>query len=147
MPVLLIQAARKPDRTAKLRLAELPFTIPLIIAMAYWKGAEEVAIACLIRVGVDTVAVSFIAHLIRPSAVPIRSRLTWMAAAAALVLAAGESFEESKVKLPLIMATIAAFELAAWKLLLQPEDRGAVGRLAHSFSQRALGALRLRPAV
>jgi hypothetical protein len=116
------------------------------VVMAYWKGAEGVAIACLIRVSLDTLAVSAIAHFIMPLVVPLWRRTIWVFAAAFLVFAAGALFGNSTITFFFIFTVIGAFEIAAWKLLLQAEDREAVVRLAAGARERAVGVLRFRPA-
>jgi len=62
MPFAYIQAAGRPDLTAKLHMAE----VPIYLAMCFWLirhfGIEGAAIAWTLRISMDTAACLFIAH-------------------------------------------------------------------------------------
>ena len=147
MPVLLIQAGYRPDCTAKLRMAEVPLTLLLVVLMARWNGLEGVAVATVIRVSVDAITVSLLAHYLFPSIVPLWNRTIWMLLGAGVVFLAGEQFGDPKVRSLVLLAAAGMFELAIWKLFLQSQDREAVVRVAHSAAQRALYTFRARPAL
>jgi O-antigen/teichoic acid export membrane protein len=147
MPSLIIQAAHRPDLTAKLRLIELPFALLLVWKMALWRGVEGVAIAVLIRVIFDTLAVSLFANRLFPSEVCFWNRVSWMGAAGAIVLVVGRLNLPVASKAILILSILCLFVMSVWRLLLYMEDRQMVVRLGSSAMARILSTARMRTQV
>jgi O-antigen/teichoic acid export membrane protein len=144
MPSLIIQAAHRPDLTAKLRLIELPFALLLVWRMALWRGVEGVAIAVLIRVIFDTLAVSLFANRLFPSAVSFWSRVSWMSAAGAIVFVVGQLNLLVASKAILILSILCLFIISVWRLLLNMEDRQMVVRLGSRAISLIISAARMR---
>ena len=145
MPCLIIQAAHRPDLTAKLRLIEVPFSLLLVWRMALWRGVEGVAIAVLIRVIFDTLAVSLLANLLFPSEVCFWNRVSWMTAAGAIVFVVGQLNLPFASKAILILSILCLFVISVWRLLLYMEDRQLVVRLGSRAISFIISAARMRP--
>jgi O-antigen/teichoic acid export membrane protein len=144
MPSLLIQAAHRPDFTGKLRLIEIPFSLLLVWTMALWRGVEGVAIAVLIRVAFDTIAVSAFAHRLFPSAVAFWNRVSWMSAAGAIVFVLGQLNLSIPGKAVLVLSILAIFVISVWRLLLYVEDRQMVVRVASRTLSRVFSTAKMR---
>jgi O-antigen/teichoic acid export membrane protein len=145
MPALLIQAAHRPDFTAKLRLIEIPLSVLLVWKMALWRGVEGVAIAALIRVAFDTVTISFFATTLFPFAGSFWSRMSWMAAAAAVVLVVGRLNLPTPSKAIVTLVILCVFAMLVWRLLCLDDDKNLVMRLLSRDIPRLLSAGRIRP--
>lgn len=141
MPSLLIQAAHRPDLTAKLRLIEIPLSVLLVWKLALWRGAEGVAIAAVVRVLFDTIAISFLATRIFPLGVSFWTRTSWMAGAAAVVFVLGRVNLATPSKAILILTIIGVFMTLVWRLLFLRDDRHMVVQLVSRDVPRFLSAM------
>ncbi len=122
-PYGLVQAANRPDLTAKLHLAELPF----YLAMLWWVlpryGIEGAAVAYTVRVAVDTVAFLVMARRLLPQAASAVERIAMLACGALAVIAAGILPSDLASKCAFAAIALIAFAGAGWFRLLQPEER------------------------
>lgn len=62
IPFAVVQAAGRPDMTAALHVAELPFYLILCYVLTARLGIEGTALAWLVRVGVDALALTLLAR-------------------------------------------------------------------------------------
>jgi O-antigen/teichoic acid export membrane protein len=124
IPFALIQAAGRPDQTAKLHLLELPFYLAILWWLIRSSGIEGAAAAWTLRCFVDTVAVFILARRLFPSR---GFHLGWLAlgtlgAALAGVLALVPL--DFPTRAGLLVVALLLFGLFAWSGLLSPEEKG-----------------------
>ena len=123
----LVQGAGRPDLTAKLHLIELP----LYLLTAWWLigiyGIEGAAIAWVARIVVDTVFLFGMAkHFLPIKASIIRNKMLAIGVAI-LVLTIASQQASLIIKGVFLLLTMFAFILAAWLLILTPDERVMIG--------------------
>jgi O-antigen/teichoic acid export membrane protein len=123
VPFALVQGAGRPDQTAKLHVAELPFYLLALWFFTYRWGIEGTAIAWVLRVTVDAF---FLILLSRPL-LPNSSRLTrqsLFAVAISLVSLLGLMCAPSSTsRVGLIGGLLLLFTGLSWSVLLTPAER------------------------
>jgi O-antigen/teichoic acid export membrane protein len=123
MPFALIQAAGRPDLTAKLHVAELPFYLISLWLMLRAFGIEGAAIAWAVRCLADSAALFAIArHLVSSDALMLGRPILGLLAAVASV-----SIALFPLPLParaaLLTIGVLLFGLITWARLLAPQER------------------------
>jgi O-antigen/teichoic acid export membrane protein len=135
IPFTLIQALGRPDLTAKLHLAQLPFYLPALWVLIHVLGIEGAAIAWTLRVAVDTVLLFVVAQWLLPDD-PEAGRWRWYVAAAALPALVLAGLPTGPAPRGLLLALALGTLLpVAWLRILSPGERGLVRR----HLERALG--------
>ena len=134
--LVLVQGGGRPDLTARVHLVELPI---YLVALRYLIGAYGIfgaALAWLIRNLVEAVVLLGIArHLLRE----IGPTLRWLAAAAtgaAAVLVLSVMLPTVATKIMFVAVVASAFTLAAWLVVLSPEERS---RIKQPLARRSAG--------
>ena len=122
VPFALVQGAGRPDITAKLHAAELPFYLAILWWMLTHFGIEGAAIAWLLRVSVDMVVLFFMAHRLMPCA-GFLSRLSVYLGVALFALLLGVLLHGAMWKGVYILTAPAIFAITAWSVILSPEER------------------------
>lgn len=123
----LIQGAKRPDITAKLHLLELPFYLITFWWLINAKGIEGAAIAWVARVTVDTFCLFGLAYrLILNNVSIILSNLLTLGSAF-LILALGSLLSDPVMKGLFLTLTLLSFALAAWFIILVPDERAFIG--------------------
>lgn len=119
----LVQGAGRPDVTAKLHLIELPLYLLGVWWLTRTHGIEGTAMAWMGRVVLDTVfLLAFTPHLLPPTRPAVRQMaLTLCAALGALAVAVLAGSVTAKALVFLLV--LVSFVLAAWFLILTPEER------------------------
>jgi O-antigen/teichoic acid export membrane protein len=132
IPFALIQAAGRPDLTAKLHASEL---IPYLVGL-WWLvgvyGIKGAAIAWTTRVTVDTLVLLWMTHQLLPQSERLIRQVTLVAVVALLVGAISAFSPDFALRVSLFLAALIAFPLAAWYLVLTPADRALVRRFSAS---------------
>lgn len=126
IPFALIQGAGRPDITAKLHAAELPFYLIFLWWMVGSYGIEGAAIAWLARVTVDTLFLFVISNRILPGGVSKARQVSPIIAAAVAAFIIALLPMSVTVKGIFLMTTILAFILIVWFILLKSEERAFV---------------------
>ena len=129
VPFALVQGAGRPDLTAKLHAAELPFYLAVLWWLLAHLGVEGAAIAWLLRVFVDGVVLFFMAHRLMPCT-GFLSRLSVYLGVALLALLLGVVLQGVMWKGIYILLALAIFAITAWSFILSPEER-AFARTPH----------------
>lgn len=133
VPFTLIQAAGRPDVTAKLHLAELPFYVVAILLLTRRYGIVGAAIASAGRMTLDALLLFVISRHILGFRIPMAlvagvSGLAGLALIGFAVLSGG-----LVVKGVGVAIAILAFALLAMAKLVTPEDRAMFSRLKESW--------------
>ncbi len=126
IPLALVQGAGRPDLTAKLHLLELPFYLLAIWFLITAFGIEGAALAWTLRVAVDGALLFYLAYRLLPAERPFFRRLIWIMGVALLILAQAALPFNLGLKACLLTVTLLAFILAAWTVILGPEERAQV---------------------
>jgi O-antigen/teichoic acid export membrane protein len=133
VPFTLIQAAGRPDVTAKLHLGELPFYIVAILLLTRQYGIVGAAIASAARMSIDALLLFGISRHILGFQIPtaLVTGVSVLAAAALIGFAAVSS--TPVVKGVAVIIAIVVFGVLAMSKLVTQEDRAAFSRLKASF--------------
>ena len=123
VPFALVQAAGRPDLTAKLHLIELPFYLLALWILISWYGIEGVAIAWTVRVAVDTVALFCFSRWLLPECVPVGRRTISTVAVGLLVLLSATLPTTPIAKMVVLPAVLLVFMSAGWFVALAPDER------------------------
>lgn len=129
VPFALVQGAGHPDLTAKTHLIELPFYLLALWWLLSTYGIKGAAIAWVVRVVVDVVVFFAMAHWLLPEAKPAIRHSAMLVTVFLGVLIAAGSIVGPFIKGLFLTGTLLAFILAAWFLLLIPEERGLIKRI------------------
>lgn len=122
VPFALVQGAGRPDLTAKLHVAELPFYLAILWWLLTHFGIEGAAIAWLLRALVDMVVLFFMAHSLMPCA-GVLSRLSVYLGVALFALLLGVVLHGAMWKGVYILTALVIFAITAWSVILGPEER------------------------
>jgi len=123
VPFALVQAAGRPDITAKLHLLELPLYLLGVWWLTINYGIYGTAIAWVGRVALDTIALFFVVQRFLPATVSAIRRMTLFFAGALLSLVLGASIEGLVGKGLFLGTVMLIFVLSTWFFLLIPEER------------------------
>jgi O-antigen/teichoic acid export membrane protein len=140
VPFATIQAAGRPDLTARIHLIELPLYVPMLWWMAHRWGIEGAAVAWMARGGFD-MAVQFVvaARLLPRAQVATAAfgvRAVMAGGLAAATLAAAAIIPSLSTRAVAVVIMLSAFGVLGWIHMLDPEDRSFVRRLAMRATAR-----------
>jgi O-antigen/teichoic acid export membrane protein len=143
VPFATIQAAGRPDLTARIHLIELPLYLPALWWMAHRWGIEGAAVAWMFRGGLDMAIQYFVAkHLLPNHALNGEARefdratAVSAAAFAALSFAAAALVPTLGARLLVVVASLTGFVVLAWTRLLNADERIYVRAWANRASAR-----------
>ncbi len=134
VPFALVQSAGRPDITAKLHAAELPFYLAVLWWLLSHFGIEGAALAWLLRALVDAVILFFMTHRLMPCT-RFLARLSVHLGAALFALLLGAVLHGTIWKGIYILGALAIFAITAWSIILNPEERAfARSRLSDALN-------------
>jgi len=130
MPFMLLQAAGRPDLTAKLHLAELPAYLLLLAWLLPRMGIEGAALAWSLRNILDAAALFFLARRFVPASPPLL-RGSQSALIVLLIALTGLAFvmpfsPAGRVATAVLSGAVSL--LLGWFMLLEPEERRLLAR-------------------
>jgi O-antigen/teichoic acid export membrane protein len=129
VPFTLIQAAGRPDVTAKLHLAELPLYIVLILLLTRRYGIMGAAIASGLRMTLDAVLLFIVSRRILGFRIPAGRVFAVSALAAVTLIGFGLATGHLVAKGVAAVIVLSVFgALAMWRLVT-PADRETFSRL------------------
>jgi len=129
IPATIIQARGRADLIAKMHLAELPVFIALLLLLIPTSGAEGAAAATAIRCVLDAVMVFWMARRIAPEAQPqLRRPQIAVIVLAGLALLLGASSFSLLERVAYFAASLFAFGVLAWYVLLDSSERSRARR-------------------
>jgi len=123
VPYALIQAAGRPDITAKLHLIELPFYFLSLWCLINIYGIKGAAIAWVLRVTVDMIILLAITRRILPATAKAIWQMALVSGVALLCFAPAMLTVGIIMKVLFVAAVMIIFVLAAWFLVLTTEER------------------------
>lgn len=129
VPFALVQGVGRPDMTAKLHMAELPFYLLGLWWLISSYGVEGAAIAWTARVGVDALILFVMAKRSLPGTGLITGRATLVGVVALLSLTAAAIPQGLFAGILSVLTAILAFGFVSWFFILSPEERA----LAHDW--------------
>lgn len=133
MPFSLIQAAGKPDLSAKIHIVELPFYLILLIWLTNSFGIIGVAIAWTLRSFIDTLLMFAVGHRILELSAQSYLQIMYLGFSGVVI------FGLAALPLPLYVRVIgypialAATFLAVWGCLFEVDERAWVIRMIHQW--------------
>ena len=137
-PLTALQGAGRPDLIAKLHLAELPFYLVGIVLFTRSYGLVGVAIAWTLRVTVDAIALLLLAR--RTLGLPFApTYVSWLSVSVMIAcFGVGALLERTPARLLFAGVALLVFLPIAWRLLLAPGERAALGQWLRMPRQPAL---------
>ncbi len=128
VPYALIQAVGRPDVTAKLHLVELPLYLPLLWLLSSRMGIEGVAIAWMLRAGVDMLFLFIFMMRIFPGAARKTYSMLMVLLVTLPAFAVAAAPPDAAMRGWVSMALLCAFVIFSWLLILRSEERQFVER-------------------
>ncbi|HEX5971097.1 MAG TPA: oligosaccharide flippase family protein, partial [Gemmatimonadaceae bacterium] len=128
-PFNVLQGIGRPDLTGKLHLAELPFYLAALYLLAHAFGIVGVAIAWVLRISADAIALMALTSRRVPSVTPeVRTVGMWTMLALAL-FAAAVVIEGPVAKLVFFVVVLAGYAVASWTRIVHPVERRTLLRV------------------
>jgi len=123
---LLIQAAGRPDVTAKFHLIELPIYLGLVWWLIRTHGIDGAALAWSARITLDATLLA----VARPPLLTETGKALWQSGLTLLgsgvVLLVASLISDFSARVVFVLAVLAVFTVSAWFLFLAPEERALV---------------------
>jgi O-antigen/teichoic acid export membrane protein len=140
LPFALIQAAGKPDVTAKLHVIEAGIYLPTLWGLIAIAGIEGAALAWMLRVLVDMIAQFAIAGRLLPARPHGIARLgVPFAVTLALLVTATMLPSNLALKVAFLAVILGTFAAGCWFILLSPEERARAVRPFAAISSAMSG--------
>ena len=133
LPYALVQAANRPDLTAKFHLAEVPIYFLTLWVMVPRLGIAGVAVAWTARVVIDTIALFLAAGWLLPEILPRTARTALMTIGALVAIAVCVIPAELTVRAGSAAVILCAFGLLAMRLIGRRERATLLANLRLSF--------------
>ena len=126
IPFGLVQAAGRPDITAKLHLIELPFYLLLLWWLIGVYGIVGAAIAWTLRATLDALFVFVVARMFVPVMSPFTLRPVLLACGTLLALSLGAVVSNIVMKWFLLLLGLPIFAVVSWIFILNKDERGII---------------------
>lgn len=128
-PFNVLQGTGRPDLTGKLHLVELPLYLAALYTLAQHFGLVGVAMAWVLRITLDAVALMILAARRVPSVSrPIIVIGVWTVAALA-VLGAAVPLSGMSTKAAFLVVVVFGFAFVGWTRIVHPLERSSLRRL------------------
>ena len=128
VPFGLIQSAGRPDLTAKLHLIELPFYLLLLWWIVGTYGIVGAAIAWVVRVVIDTLALFVMAHVLLPSVSPFSLRRLLFVCLVLCVLSLAAMIPGLALKGAFLLLIILLFVTVSWFIIFDKDEKNMIVR-------------------
>ena len=126
-PFTFLQSIGKPDITAKIHFFELPLYLTLIIYLIPKYGIIGVALAWLLRIGLDTILLYYFAQRIFPRKYIGENKILLIFIFSSIIITLSSVFISSlTAKLILSSSVLLIFALVVWKKILTQEELSLV---------------------
>jgi O-antigen/teichoic acid export membrane protein len=142
VPFATIQAAGRPDLTARIHLIELPLYLPTLWWMAHRWGIEGAAVAWMLRGGFDLAAQFLVAnHLLpeRGGASRVNSNALIAVGFAVITFAGAALVPGLPTRAAVVFLALVAFVALGWTRILDAEQRA----YARDIAARATARFRI----
>ncbi len=147
VPYSLIQAAGRPDLTAKLHLAELPIHTVIAWRLVSAWGITGAAVAWSLRAGLDAVCLYVLAWracAVSPAffaANRLPQALALLVVSGCLLMGVHFLPEASWLRFPASAAIVIAAGVATWRYLMDEGDRARIARLVQPLRRPPPGSV------
>lgn len=141
VPYALIQAVGRPDVTAKLHMIELPLYLPLLWLLSIAMGIEGVAIAWMLRAGVDMLFLFIFATRIFPGTTRQSYAMLMAMLAALAAFAAAAAPAGAAMRGWVSITLLCSFVMMGWMMILKLEERQFVRGQFNGWWLRIKGAI------
>ena len=126
VPFGMVQSAGRPDLTAKLHLAELPFYLLVLWWLVGEYGIIGAGIAWVLRAAVDCIILFIMAHRLLPSLSPFSVRPVFIAGIALSMLVLGAVMHGLVLKGLFLLLVMIIFTVVAWFVIFATEERDII---------------------
>jgi O-antigen/teichoic acid export membrane protein len=126
IPFTHVQGAGRPDITAKLHLVELPFYVLMLVFFAKTMGIRGVAIAWLVRVGVDSILLFLFSWKLLPENKFMIRKLPLLAVGALTIFGIAVSLHGWPAKIIFVSAASLIVTAASWRWMLSTREKIAL---------------------
>lgn len=126
VPFGLIQSAGRPDLTARLHLAELPFYLLILWWLVGEFGIVGAGIAWVLRVTVDAIILFVMAHRLLPSVSPFSLRPVFIVGMVFSMLVLGVVIHDLAMKGLFLILVLLVFTVVAWFVILATDERDMI---------------------
>lgn len=133
IPYALVQAAHRPDLTAKFHIAEVPFYLAMLLWMLPRYGVEGAAIAWTLRAATDGLALMVATAALLPAAEQAVVRMLKLTGLTLAVLWLAALPAALEARLAIAALALAAFAIAGWTMLLDSGERNFVRSCLNSI--------------
>lgn len=140
LPFSLLQAAGRPDLSARLHMAELPLYLLLCVAWTRAYGIQGAAAAWVTRVVAETLCMFRLAHRFVPDTGRRIVRILAFVALAAALIAAAMWPARADARLGAALLAGLLFPALAWNGLFTREERDYLRRSARALRRPRAGA-------
>jgi O-antigen/teichoic acid export membrane protein len=124
VPFWQIQAANRPDLSAKVHLIELPLYLCAFWWLTKTFGINGAGIAWMLRSSLDAIVMFCLSGRLLVESWPSVRRLAWMTAAAVPVFAIAVLIESHVLAFGFVAAVCLIFAAVAWQWVLTEQERG-----------------------
>lgn len=119
----LVQGIGRPDLTAKLHLTELAIYVPVVWWLIKTYGIAGAALGCATRLALDAIILLIMARRALSRSSRIFNREALLIATTALAFLVLAVPQTAPVQGALLLLFFAGFAVAAWFMILSPEER------------------------
>ena len=123
IPYSLVQAANRPDLTAKFHIAEVPIYFLALFMLVPRFGVAGAAVAWTLRVTLDAAALFVAAAIILPTTKAVIVRIIGLATLASFVIGIGAFLPGLDYRIVYVSAILSTFALIGWRSALDADER------------------------
>lgn len=132
LPYAFLQAAHRPDLTAKFHVAEVPVYLVALWAGLRWFGVDGAAFVYLGRVTLDAALLYWAAAWISPGVRATVTRTAGHVAGGAIAVGLAFAFAVPALRAAYVALVVAGFAAWAWRAMLVASERESVRTRLHA---------------
>ncbi len=133
VPLTYLQAAARPDLTAKAHMAELPLYVAVLVGLTSLYGIVGVAIAWTLRVTLDAMILFFFTHRVSPEFGPAIRRLAKFTVPAFVAFGLLLAPFPAVLRWALLASLLGLFCYLSWTILMTTDEQSALRRLTTAW--------------
>ena len=140
IPYSLVQAANRPDLTAKFHIAEVPIYFFTLFMFLPKFGVAGAAVAWTLRATIDAAALFVAAVMILPSTKVDVGRIVCLAALASSVIGLGAILPPLKYRIVCASAVLMVYAVVGWNRVLAKDERETISQRLTNLRVRIVTA-------
>jgi O-antigen/teichoic acid export membrane protein len=140
IPYGLVQAANRPDLTAKFHIAEVPVYFLALLLLLPRFGVTGAAVAWTLRVTLDAAALFVAAAIILPTTSAVIGRLAGLATIASAVIVCGVMLPGLEYRIICASAALSIYAVMGWYRVLDVTERAMLMHRLLGFRLKALAS-------